>query len=153
MSAKEVKTKPVLKKRPVKKEVTEVPKPPINVKPTAAIKRAAEAMLEAKAERDRQIKIIAESQEALLAWMDETEQTSLDLPVGKFSRVQSEPLVIDEDKLKKALGAPMWNKITTSKLDKKKLDAFVKSGEIKPVTIASVSEIVPNKPFIKSTVK
>ena len=63
--------------------------------------------------------------------------------------VEGSTMVLDEAKLKVALGAQMWNKVTTRVLDRKKLDAFVASGEINPLVIARASSEKPRTPFVK----
>lgn len=67
--------------------------------------------------------------------------------------VRGSRLVLDEPALKKRLGADMWNKVTTRVLDRKKLDAFVASGEIDANEIAAASEEVDNAEYVKITVK
>ena len=52
-------------------------------------------------------------------------------------------LVYDESKLRKALGAALWNKVSTRRLDERKLKALIKSGEVDTLTVAQCSEEVP----------
>lgn len=67
--------------------------------------------------------------------------------------VEGESVVLDEAKLKKRLGATLWNKITTRSLDKKKLDAFIKSGEIATSDVAACSDLIPRTPHTRITKK
>lgn len=62
-------------------------------------------------------------------------------------------VVIDEVGLKKRLGADLWNKVTTRSLDRKKLDAYLASGEVDVNEVAAVSEEVENAPYLRITVK
>ena len=57
----------------------------------------------------------------------------------------------NETGLKKALGAPLWNKVTVSKLDTKKLDEAVADGLVDIMVVAEHSEVLDKKPFIKVT--
>lgn len=49
-------------------------------------------------------------------------------------------ITIDEDKLKKALGAKAWNKVTDRSLNKSKLEEAIASGEIDANVVAQCSE-------------
>jgi hypothetical protein len=55
-------------------------------------------------------------------------------------------LVYDEAKLKKALGVTLWNKVSTRRLDERKLKAFIKSGEVDAIVVAQCSNEEPGTP-------
>lgn len=83
----------------------------------------------------------------------EKDSMELDL-VGstkKVTLVKSETVKIDEEGLREALGEKMWDKITTRKLDNKKLESFVAVGDIDIEVLDTYSEIVPRTPYIKIT--
>lgn len=63
--------------------------------------------------------------------------------------VEGSTMLLDEQKLKTALGAQMWSKVTSRVLDRKKLDAYVASGDINPLVIARASTEKPKTPFVK----
>jgi len=69
------------------------------------------------------------------------------------SFVAGESVVLDEAKLKKRLGATLWNRITTRVLDRNKLEAFIKSGEIATSDVAACSDLIPKTPFVKVSKK
>lgn len=99
---------------------------------------------------------IAETSEFIISVMDKLGYkshtvTGEDGTIHKATFVQAMRVGLDEASLKTKVGATMWRKITTLVLDKRKLDAFVKSGEIDPMVVASVTTEEPNKPFIKIT--
>lgn len=98
---------------------------------------------------------IGEKQADVLVQMDKQGIKSHKVKVGKTiltaTKQQNHTLVYDEDKLRKRLGSALWNKITTRVLDKKKLEAFVASGEIPVTTLAACSEEKPSSPFVKVT--
>lgn len=48
-----------------------------------------------------------------------------------------ETMTIDPERLKKALGAPTFNKLTTPQLDESKVEAAIQLGEIDPNVVAS----------------
>lgn len=48
-----------------------------------------------------------------------------------------ERTVVDEDRLKKALGAKVYNKLTTPMLDDAKIEAAIKLGEIDPNVVSA----------------
>jgi hypothetical protein len=66
-----------------------------------------------------------------------------------FTIVQNEPLVIDEAALAKKVGAAMWKKITTRVLDRKKMDAYIASGEISATTVSNVSTTKQSAPYLR----
>jgi hypothetical protein len=67
--------------------------------------------------------------------------------------VKGTRLKIDEDRLKKNLGATMWAKVTKRVLDKAKLEDAIARGAVSPVDVATCSEEVPNKTYVKLTEK
>lgn len=66
--------------------------------------------------------------------------------------VEPERIKIDEERLKKAVGAEVWNRISTKTLDKKKLEALLALGEIDANVVASCSESSVS-PYIKIAMK
>lgn len=71
--------------------------------------------------------------------------------VYKATCVQSETVKIDEDGLKAKLGEDVWEQITTSKLDMKKLESMVATGAIAVEHVEEYSTIVPRTPYVKIT--
>lgn len=67
----------------------------------------------------------------------------------KATRVQAVRLVFDQPKLKKALGAKLWKKVTTAFLDESKLESAVAEGLIDPMLLAENSEEKKNEPYVK----
>lgn len=57
---------------------------------------------------------------------------------------------IDAEKLKKALGAKLWKKVTTPALDEDKLEAAIKLGEVDPNVVASCSSTTESE-YVKVT--
>lgn len=81
---------------------------------------------------------------------------SVNSPDGRTisaTKVTATKTVINEAGLKKTLGAKLWEKVTTVSLDKKKLEAFIASGEIDATKVAQNSEVFNNEPFVKISVK
>lgn len=70
---------------------------------------------------------------------------------GKTVSEQEANTVTNEGILQKKVGAALWKKITTMVLDRHKLDAYIKSGEIDPMVVAGATNETPNAPFIKIT--
>ena len=69
----------------------------------------------------------------------------------KVTLVERANTTLNENTLRKRLGAQMWNKVTTRVLDKRKLDAFIKSGEVSSSDVAmSMVESEPTH-YIKVT--
>jgi hypothetical protein len=67
--------------------------------------------------------------------------------------VEPHPTTLDAQALEKRLGPTMWENVTTRVLDKNKLDAFVKSGEIDPKVVAAVTTTTDGTVYAKVTTK
>lgn len=63
--------------------------------------------------------------------------------------VEAARIVIDEERLKKALGADLWNKVTKRVLDKSALEDQMAQGVVDPVVVAQCSDEKPNKPYLR----
>lgn len=101
---------------------------------------------------------IKEKQQRILEAFEHVEQSSKTFTHSDgrrftVTRVQGSSVVIDEEKLKNRLGASMWNKITARVLDRKKLEAFIGSGEIPTTVVAACSDEVPKAAYVKVTAK
>ena len=79
--------------------------------------------------------------------------TGEDGVAAKVALVKASTMVFDEAKLKKAVGAEAWKKITTPKLDKDLLEAAIKMGVVDANTVAACTEERPKKPYLKFTEK
>lgn len=104
-------------------------------------------------ERDSAAKSMEAVRDQMLAEMEAGGQDSA--TVGTYSVVVSRPTsaVLDEPGLAAALGKRMWERITTRSLDKNKLDAYIKSGEIDPEVVAQHTEIIERNPSLRVTAK
>lgn len=60
---------------------------------------------------------------------------------------------LDEQKLKKALGAQLWRRVTVEKVDKKLLESNIAAGTIDGVVVSSCMEEYPIKPYVLITRK
>lgn len=67
--------------------------------------------------------------------------------------VRGSRVVIDEARLKKELGAPLWKQCVKEVLDKGKLEANVATGKVDKNIVAQCSEVLDNKPFVKLSIK
>jgi hypothetical protein len=71
----------------------------------------------------------------------------------KATIVAGSRIVCDESALKKRLGVRMWDRVTMKKLDKAKLEEAIAQGEVDATIVAACSEEVPNKVYVKPTIK
>lgn len=69
------------------------------------------------------------------------------------TQVEQSRVVIDESRLKKCLGAPVFNKITKRVLDKELLQDAITRKEVDPVKVAQCSEEIRSRPFIRMSAK
>lgn len=71
--------------------------------------------------------------------------------IRRFTYVQNTTSVLDEEGLKKALGAPVFSTLTVAKLDKKKLEAAMDRGTVDPVIVGQYVTEKASAPFIRFT--
>lgn len=118
-----------------------------------------ELIIDVQAKRDQAKSLNEDIKTEQAEVLDLMERLGLDshmikLPNGKTvkaTRIQATSTVIDEPKLKKRLGLALWNKVSTRTLDKKKLEAYIASGEVKVSVVAECSTDKTNAPFVKVT--
>lgn len=67
----------------------------------------------------------------------------------KVTSVQTETLTINEPGLRKALTAPVFDKLCNLKLDRTKLEIAIADGRVDPVVVASHTTKTLRKPFVK----
>ena len=105
-----------------------------------------------KLEIDGQIK---ELQTDIIDTLDRAEQKSISVELDgrtiKATKVQGVKTTIDENSLKRSLGEKLWMKVSTRMLDKKKLEAFIATGEVDPMVVAECSTESGNAPYVKIT--
>jgi hypothetical protein len=64
---------------------------------------------------------------------------------------QSERLVVNEAQLRKAISAPVYDRLCDLKLNRLKLEEAIAEGRVDPVVVASHTEKVTNKPSARVT--
>lgn len=69
----------------------------------------------------------------------------------KATYVQGYSTKINEDGLKKALGATRWVKVTKMVVDKKKLEEAMSSGLVDPMVVGQHVQQTPNQPYLRVT--
>lgn len=112
-----------------------------------------------KLKRDRELLQVAEDAAAailiqeLKAHGQKTVRSESDGEAITGTLVEGVRIVIDEKRLKNQLGTGMWTKVRKEVLDKDKLEARIKLGDIDPVVVAACSEEHHNKPYVKVTTK
>jgi hypothetical protein len=97
--------------------------------------------------------IADDARQELKQLLIEDEDTHFSSASGKATIVESSSAVIDQKKLQKSIGSLLWNKVTTRILDKGKLEAFMKSGEISPETVAQCTDLKERTPSLRVTPK
>ena len=115
------------------------------------------AYLEAKAAADRASHNLKVAQQALIEYMREKHMKSMSSTYQGLKRqvtyVQRETYEIDEKGLKKELTAKVYNKFTTPKLDRKKLEAAMEGGDVDPMLVAKHTKTKQSEPYLKFTEK
>lgn len=107
-----------------------------------------------KDEKDEADRRYRETQAMVVAALESRQQKTATVHGRKFTLVAAERTVIDEDGLKKGLGAKVWNKFTIRKLDRSKLEQALLDGSVDPVLVARHSVVKRDTPHIRvSTVE
>ena len=87
--------------------------------------------------------------------LDELGQKKISVDVSDrqitATKVQGTRTTIDENSLKRSLGEKLWLKVSTRILDKKKLEAYIASGEVDPLLVADCSTDSESAAYIKIT--
>jgi hypothetical protein len=96
-----------------------------------------------------------DAQDDLIKMMQTDGVTSFDadLPDAtvKATIVEGSTIVLDEAKLKKKLGAPVWKKLLKWSLDRQLLEDAIARGTVSATTVAECSEEKPRAAFVKLT--
>lgn len=116
-----------------------------------------ESYIERRIMRDMAERAFRQSEEKLVAWMEEHRRKSVRLDDGEhiFSATykQATRTEINEQGLRKALGAPTYDKYTVRALDKKALDKAITDGEISSMTVAPFVTRTTGNPYLQYTTK
>ena len=109
---------------------------------------------QAKADSERAEATFKEEQAALIKIIEARGEDHADIegPNGPLrARIRtSELMKINEEGLKKAMGARAFNKLTKAPvLDKKKLEEAIVFGDVDPVLVAQYSETKLTSPYIQ----
>jgi hypothetical protein len=67
--------------------------------------------------------------------------------------VQGERQVVDQDRLKKKVGASLFNKLCNLVLDQKKLEVAIGDGTVSATDVAAVTETLDSAPYVRVSVK
>lgn len=106
-----------------------------------------------KDQSDAVASALAAEKDIIIAHMERNGRKNLTVDFeGKsysVTKIQATSVRIDEAKLQKGLGAKLWEKVTTRVLDKKKLEAYMASGEVDATVVAKCSEDHENAPYLK----
>jgi hypothetical protein len=86
-------------------------------------------------------------------WQISTASVEVDGVKITGTLMESSTMTIDEERLKRALGAQKWQNITSRVLDRAKLEDAIAKGLIDATTVAQCSVEQPRRPWIKITEK
>jgi len=69
----------------------------------------------------------------------------------KVTVVESETMDFNERSLRKALSAPVYDKLCDLKLNRQKLEEAIADGRVDPVVVASNTTVTKRKPYVRVT--
>lgn len=123
--------------------------------PSASLSKALLEFAAAKAGAEDAATKFAAAEENLINALRAAGQktTSVVLPSGDSvtgTLVAGTRVTLDEEALKKSLGATKWRKVVKTVLDKAKLEAQVAVGNIDQNVVAAASTLMDIKPYIKA---
>lgn len=110
-----------------------------------------------ESEKDKAEQRLKDAREALAQGLAAAGQKSTTAVIGNtrhsFSIGSRRTLKIDETGLRKALGARVFNKFTVRKLDRKKFEHAVDTGEIDPLMVSQYIAVDESDQFVTHRVK
>jgi len=113
--------------------------------------------LVAKAQAQKANELLEELTQRLIKQMEADQRKTIIWRFGTeirtLTHVQGHTTYIDEAGLRKALTAKVFDKYTVRKLDRKKMETAMDTGEVEAKVVAPYVTMRPNKPFLKYTVK
>lgn len=120
-----------------------------NAEPVSELELAVERYERLRKLKDEATLHFTEAEELLIERMGE--QKSAKIRNRRVTVVRRDLTKIDEPKLKKILGATLWRKASKSVVDRNKLESLISTGEISVDQVASASQLVPAKPYVRVT--
>lgn len=149
----------VVKKSPVRKLRTakKMPMQKTPAKPAAPIAHSIEdaelmAAIDRAVEISRKLAALSEEDKdvrgTIVTGITERGEKTVKGTSGRATLSAKRTTEYNEPSLQKRLGASLWNKITTRVLDKKKLLAYIASGEVDGAVVAACSSETTGKPYV-----
>lgn len=119
--------------------------------------QALEGYVAAKADADQALRRLEDAEAKLLALLEAKHRKSATVKLDglKFSATYTQRTTntINEEGLRKALTARVFDRFTVKKLDRKALEKAMTDGEVDPVVVAQFVEQVPGKAYLTYRVK
>jgi len=117
-----------------------------------AVAEAFRDFITKKTDADRAIRALEDAEAKLLGLMESKQiKTATQQYDGiKFSATYTQRTThqINEQGLRKALGARAFDKFTVKKLDRKALEQAMSNGDVDPMVVAKFVDQVPGKTFL-----
>lgn len=112
--------------------------------------------LSAKADADRSQSRLSKATNDLIYWMEANRRKTIktyinELQTAQITYTQRTSYEINELGLRRALKAKTYDKYTVRKLDRKKLEAAMETGEVDPMAVAPFVAPKPGKPYLTFT--
>jgi hypothetical protein len=121
-----------------------------------ALAEATDALQQARDARDYAEEAFRSAQNNVLTIMASAGITSSAVTVGdqriRVTAVRGERLEINEEGLRKAVTAPVFDKLCDLKLNRNKLETAIAEGRVDPVLVASFVTHKESTPYVRLTV-
>jgi hypothetical protein len=125
------------------------------IDPAVEMARATMELRVAREVAERAQEALEEAQFAVLTLMTRAgvKSSTVVMEDGRFrlTAVYGERLEVNEPSLRKALTAPVFDRLCELKLNRSKLEMAIAEGRVDPVVVASHTFHRPNKPYVKLT--
>lgn len=126
-----------------------------NIDPVTEMKRAVTNLRIAKEVAEQAQEALEEAQYLVLTLMTQrgvkTSVVAMEDARYRLTAVYGERLEVNEPSLRKALTAPVFDKLCDLKLNRTKLELAIAEGRVDPVVVAGHTTHRSNKPFVRLT--
>lgn len=117
------------------------------------VEQLAKEYIDLRSERDDAAASMTAVRDQIVSLLEGAGENSLRTERHQVVLSRPTSMTLDEEGLKDDLDPELWSRITTTILDRNKLDAYIKSGEVDPDLVAQHTVETPRSPVLRVTVR